>query len=527
MVFSQVASPRAVKVGALKSNLGHTEATAGLCGLIKSMLMQDHCTAIPNLHLVQSNPNLSIAQASILLTSEVTLTDTNTHGTVAGVSSFGFSGTNAHSVVETALLALALMKPQQTVQYRRSAFAWWQPRVSATCRSAAESIDSYMYGTHQVWMAPSSSAQLTTGTVLLLDVDSVHAHCADAETVSLDTLAFTHCIFRAAASWSASAECIHAIQLGQSMPPNTKMWICCISATQKEWINSGMQGVARSITLERPQIECSHVLIHRNVDLLPAFRQGNSAENSEMVIGSDYLAVTQLQRSCFDAMTTGQLAHNGSNMISGGTGGLGLLVGLWLIGHGTCGLQLLSRSGSTHSNDLWTKLRDTCASVTVGACDISACIANTLSEIRTSEVSGLSGIVHAAGVDMHVGFNDLSRSQLNTVFGPKVDGVQNLHCDLLSTICDFFMVFSSAAAVFGLKSGLAYSSANSFLDSFAVCRLSAGLAAQSVQWGAWSEIGMASELQQTGYVAGGIATLCDACSSHVYSTCCCLNLLHF
>ena len=517
MVFSQVATPRVVKVGALKSNLGHTEATAGLCGLIKSMLMQHHCTAIPNLHLIESNPNLGIAQASILLTTEVTLTDTNPRGTVAGVSAFGFSGTNAHSVLETALLTLALMKPQQNVQYRHSAFAWWQPRVSFTCKAAADSIDTYMYGTHQVWMAPSSSAQLTTGIVLLLDVNSMHTYCADPETVSLDTSAFTHCIFRASASWSASADCIHAIQLGQSMPPNTRMWICCISATQKDWINSGMQGVARSITLERPQIKCSHVVIHRSIDFLLAFRQGNSAENSEMVIGSDYLAVTQLQRSCFDTMTTGQLAHNGSNMISGGTGGLGLLVGLWLIGHGTCGLQLLSRSGSTHSSDLWTKLCETRASVTVGACDISACIANTHSEIRTAEVCGPSGIVHAAGVDMHVGFNDLSHSQVNAVLGPKIDGVQNLHCDLLSTICDFFMVFSSAAAVFGLKSGLAYSSANSFLDSFAVSRLSAGLAAQSVQWGAWCEIGYVAELQQTGYVAGGIATLCDACSSHVYS----------
>ena len=89
--------PTPLVVGALKANIGHTEAASGLAGLIKAVLCLHHGRAPPNIHCERLNPLLAEALAECPLVfprkSTVLL------GRYAGVSSFGFGGTNAHAVV--------------------------------------------------------------------------------------------------------------------------------------------------------------------------------------------------------------------------------------------------------------------------------------------------------------------------------------------------------------------------------------------------------------------------------------------
>ncbi|WP_406500170.1 type I polyketide synthase [Streptomyces sp. NBC_00846] len=89
-------------VGSVKANIGHAEAAAGIAGLIKAVLCLEHKTVPPNLHL--NNPNPAVAWDSLPLTVPTTATPLADRGrpAVAGVSSFGFSGTNAHVVLEAA-----------------------------------------------------------------------------------------------------------------------------------------------------------------------------------------------------------------------------------------------------------------------------------------------------------------------------------------------------------------------------------------------------------------------------------------
>ncbi|MES2222412.1 MAG: type I polyketide synthase, partial [Acidobacteriota bacterium] len=90
---------RPLQVGSLKTNLGHMEAAAGIGGLLKTVLAIQHGQIPPHLHLQHPTPHVQWQQLRIAVPRE--LTDWNTEGKprIAAVSSFGFSGTNAHVIV--------------------------------------------------------------------------------------------------------------------------------------------------------------------------------------------------------------------------------------------------------------------------------------------------------------------------------------------------------------------------------------------------------------------------------------------
>ena len=89
-------------IGAIKSNLGHLEAAAGIAGFIKTVLAVQ-CASIPrNLHFETPNPHIAFDQMRLKVVAEQQEWPSGGHLRRAGVSSFGFGGTNAHVVLEQA-----------------------------------------------------------------------------------------------------------------------------------------------------------------------------------------------------------------------------------------------------------------------------------------------------------------------------------------------------------------------------------------------------------------------------------------
>ncbi|MCC7361296.1 MAG: SDR family NAD(P)-dependent oxidoreductase [Anaerolineales bacterium] len=96
------ASPGPVYLGAVKSNVGHLEAAAGMAGLIKLVLALRHGVIPPNLHFQTLNPNITLAGTSFALpTTPQPWADVGPRR-AAAISSFGFGGTNAHLILEDA-----------------------------------------------------------------------------------------------------------------------------------------------------------------------------------------------------------------------------------------------------------------------------------------------------------------------------------------------------------------------------------------------------------------------------------------
>ncbi len=87
-------------IGSVKTNIGHVEAAAGLAGLIKVVLMLQHREIAPHLHFERRNPYVEWDQWPLIVATQHAPWQADRR--IAGVSSFGFSGTNAHVIVEEA-----------------------------------------------------------------------------------------------------------------------------------------------------------------------------------------------------------------------------------------------------------------------------------------------------------------------------------------------------------------------------------------------------------------------------------------
>ncbi len=94
------AADNPILVGSVKTNIGHLEPTAGIAGLIKTVLSMKRGVIPRHLHFENPNPNMDWDRLPLRVTSEAT--DWPLSGErppIAGVNSFGWSGTNAHVIV--------------------------------------------------------------------------------------------------------------------------------------------------------------------------------------------------------------------------------------------------------------------------------------------------------------------------------------------------------------------------------------------------------------------------------------------
>ncbi|ACV62202.1 6-deoxyerythronolide-B synthase [Desulfofarcimen acetoxidans DSM 771] len=97
--FSAYSDGAELIIGSCKSNIGHTEAAAGVAGLIKAVLCLKHNKIPPNLHFNRPNPKIDFEKYRMKVPTNVTAWPENAEDAVCGVNSFGYGGTNAHLVL--------------------------------------------------------------------------------------------------------------------------------------------------------------------------------------------------------------------------------------------------------------------------------------------------------------------------------------------------------------------------------------------------------------------------------------------
>ena len=206
----------------------------------------------------------------------------------------------------------------------------------------------------------------------------------------------------------------------------------------------------------------------------------------------------------------------GTVLVTGGTGVLGGLVARHLVvGHGVRRLLLASRSGEGAEGvgELRGELESLGAVVEVVACDVGVRgeLEGLLGSIDVAHP--LCGVVHAAGVLDDGVIGALTGERLREVLAAKADAAWYLHELTQHLDLGLFVLFSSAAGVFGSPGQGSYAAANAFLDGLAAYRRARGLCGVSLAWGLWEQAtGLTGGLRESDLARmarGGMRVLSD------------------
>ncbi|MDT5256977.1 MAG: polyketide synthase 5, partial [Mycobacterium sp.] len=183
--------------------------------------------------------------------------------------------------------------------------------------------------------------------------------------------------------------------------------------------------------------------------------------------------------------------RDGSYIITGGLGGLGLFLAEKMAAAGAGRIVLSSRSEPTvKALETIELVRSIGSDVVVECGDIAqADTAQRLVATATATGLPLRGVLHAAAVVEDATLTNITDELIDCDWAPKVYGAWNLHKATASAPLDWFCSFSSAAALLGSPGQGAYAAANSWLDAFTHWRRAQGLPATAIAWGAWGEIG--------------------------------------
>ena len=186
-----------------------------------------------------------------------------------------------------------------------------------------------------------------------------------------------------------------------------------------------------------------------------------------------------------------ELDEQATYLVTGGSRGLGLSVVHWLIEKGARHIGVVSRQGSDFDSadsnfDAWQL-----NGVKIYDYILDLALPNSSEQLKQLVVDcpPIKGVVHAAAVIDDALVVNASDEQLDRVMQPKVRGALALHELTQAMSLDFFVLLSSATTSLGSPGQSAYVAANSYLEGLADYRLSQGLPAICVAWGAVDDVG--------------------------------------
>ncbi|OBA76806.1 polyketide synthase [Mycobacterium sp. 1554424.7] len=207
------------------------------------------------------------------------------------------------------------------------------------------------------------------------------------------------------------------------------------------------------------------------------------------------------------------LREDATYLVTGGLGAIGLEVAEYLAAHGARHLVLTSRRapGEAAQQRIDAIGEQSGAEVRVITADVANphSVAHVLATLR-AELPPLAGVVHAAGEISTTPLQALDDAELDRVFAGKVWGAWNLSEATADLKLDFFLSTSSIAGVWGAGGQTAYSAANAFLDGLAWRLREQGVPGISVNFGPWSNAGMADEAARAELDKRGVRPLSPA-----------------
>ncbi|MDJ0732651.1 MAG: type I polyketide synthase [Nostocaceae cyanobacterium] len=265
---------------------------------------------------------------------------------------------------------------------------------------------------------------------------------------------------------------------------------------------SPLWGLGKVIHMEHPEFNCMLMDLDPSPDanqvqnLFDSIWSVKSPGQSLMAWRQNQLYLAQLVPSPKHQSQSVDLRGDGTYLIVGGLGGIGLHLAQWMVERGARHLVFMGRSGANpHGREVLKDLEQLGVEIVIATGDVSQKqeVAKVLDQIKAS-MPPLRGIMHLAGINDDRLLREHKWELFTKVFAPKVSGSWNLHILTQEIPLDFFVLFSSIASMTG-GSGLGnYAAANTFLDALAHYRRMQGLPGLSINWGPWAKVGMAANV---------------------------------
>ncbi|MGY0056309.1 SDR family NAD(P)-dependent oxidoreductase [Streptomyces sp. LZ34] len=253
-------------------------------------------------------------------------------------------------------------------------------------------------------------------------------------------------------------------------------------------------GFGLAVAQEYPELATTLIDLPTDGGLDALWTQLRHADDERLVAlrGTGRL-VPRLVRTRPDDAGRGEFSPDGTYLITGGLGGLGRVVAERLVRRGARRLALLSRGAPTPEAARWLEaLRGRGVTVCHARADVAdrEGLAAALDGLRR-ELGPVTGVVHTAGVLDDATLPNLTDERVLRVLAPKVLGTALL--TELVPEAESLVLFSSAAGLLGSAGQSPYCAANAFLDSWAHHLARAGRPALSLDWGAWTGVGLVAE----------------------------------
>ena len=194
-----------------------------------------------------------------------------------------------------------------------------------------------------------------------------------------------------------------------------------------------------------------------------------------------------------------RIREDASYLVTGGLGALGREVAQWLAEQGARHLVLTGRRGAAtpEAKRAVADLTEAGVDVLVSQTDMTdGDQVSALIRQVDSTRPPLKGIMHAAGVLDDGILMEQDWDRFAKVVAPKAAGAWHLYEQTRAHELDFFVSFSSIASLLGSAGQGNYATANAFLDGLAQQLQREGLRGLSINWGPWSEVGMAADLSR-------------------------------
>ncbi|MGV9311862.1 SDR family NAD(P)-dependent oxidoreductase [Streptomyces sp. NPDC003691] len=267
---------------------------------------------------------------------------------------------------------------------------------------------------------------------------------------------------------------------------------------------AGLTGLTRSLRAERPRLRPTLIDLGPGTGAAELARELCAGPADDEVVWRDgvrrLVRLTPLPAGRTAPPPRPPVRPGGGYVVTGGTGGLGLATAHWLAGHGAGCVVLNGRSlpGPGTAREI-ESIRATGTGVVVVLGDIAEPgVAEALMRAVTDVGAELRGVVHAAGVLDDALVTELDRERIDRVWSAKATGAWRLHLATPADGVDWWIGYSSSAALLGSPGQANYAAANACLDALVHWRRARGLPGLTVNWGPWAETGGARDARVGG-----------------------------